>query len=177
MSLTNVSAGSILQLVDRLAGMGKIQVQKLIYFLQAKGVPLEYEFVMHHYGPYSFELENDISLLHAADTIDISVDPDGYGYHIRPGGFRPPAWVSGARDYEGVVAQVVKDFGRYDAAALELAATIHFVYVILGQPDTGELVRNVQQLKPKFTQRRIEDEFDRLVQLSYIVPGSDTSST
>lgn len=31
-------------------------MQKVCYFLKAKGVPLDYAFEMYHYGPYSQEL-------------------------------------------------------------------------------------------------------------------------
>ncbi len=45
-------------------GLSKIEVQKLAYFLQEAGGPLDLSFVKHHYGPYS-----DV-LRHALNTME-----------------------------------------------------------------------------------------------------------
>jgi len=171
MSLTNERAGIILRLVDQLGDVGKIQLQKLVYFVQSKGVPLGYKFAMHHYGPYSFELDDHISLLDAAHTIRVSVDAGGYGYHITAGDFRPQAWVNAGKEYHELVGQVVGHFQGYSAADLELAATIHFVHEILGGPDEARVVEVVRQLKPKFPPPTIKREFQRLADASYLPAG------
>jgi hypothetical protein len=171
MSLTDTRAGIILRLVDELHDVRKIQLQKLVYFLQSRGVPLGYRFVMHHYGPYSFELDDHISLLDAASAIQVSVDPEGYGYHITGGDFRPEAWVKAGAEQDRLVGQVIGDFQGYNAADLELAATIHFVHEILGDPDEARVVEVVHELKPKFPPPTIKREFQRLVDASYLPAG------
>jgi uncharacterized protein YwgA len=45
------------------ARLGKTQVQKLVYFAQDCGIPLEYKYEIYHYGPYSFELSHDLGSL------------------------------------------------------------------------------------------------------------------
>lgn len=32
------------------------RLQKVVYLLQAAGAPIEAEFTLHHYGPYSFDV-------------------------------------------------------------------------------------------------------------------------
>ncbi len=41
--------------------LGKIQFQKLIYFLQEIGIPSGYRYEIYHYGPYSFELAQELN--------------------------------------------------------------------------------------------------------------------
>lgn len=36
--------------------LGRTIIQKLCYFVKSKGVPLDYDFDMYHYGPYSQNL-------------------------------------------------------------------------------------------------------------------------
>ena len=44
-------------------GLSKIEVQKLAYFLQEAGEPLQLQFVKHHYGPYSDALRHALNTM------------------------------------------------------------------------------------------------------------------
>lgn len=44
-------------------GLSKIEVQKLAYFLQEAGGPLDLSFVRHHYGPYSDALRHALNAM------------------------------------------------------------------------------------------------------------------
>jgi O-acetyl-ADP-ribose deacetylase (regulator of RNase III) len=44
-------------------GLSKIEVQKLAYFLQEAGGPLDLPFVKHHYGPYSDTLRHALNAM------------------------------------------------------------------------------------------------------------------
>ncbi|MDO9439201.1 macro domain-containing protein [Hydrogenophaga sp.] len=44
-------------------GLSKIEVQKLAYFLQEAGGPLDLRFVKHHYGPYSDTLRHALNTM------------------------------------------------------------------------------------------------------------------
>lgn len=44
-------------------GLSKIEVQKLAYFLQEAGGPLDLPFVKHHYGPYSDTLRHALNTM------------------------------------------------------------------------------------------------------------------
>jgi len=43
--------------------VGRTRLQKTVRLLQRVGMPSDYEFRMHHYGPYSEGVQADISLL------------------------------------------------------------------------------------------------------------------
>jgi uncharacterized protein YwgA len=45
------------------------RLQKIIYLLQFAGCPLKCEYILHYYGPYSFELANLIDQLEGANLI------------------------------------------------------------------------------------------------------------
>lgn len=45
------------------------RLQKSIYLLQLAGCPLKCEYILHYYGPYSFELANLIDQLDGANLI------------------------------------------------------------------------------------------------------------
>ena len=65
----------VYEAVNRLKDTGKIKLQKLMYFLQESfNAPTNYSFRMHHYGPYSEELETDLSRLRSSGYL--SVEPD-----------------------------------------------------------------------------------------------------
>jgi len=48
--------------------LGRIAVQKLVYFLKVMDVPMNYKFDVHHYGPYCQDIASDIEWL-IADNI------------------------------------------------------------------------------------------------------------
>lgn len=58
----------------------RLEKQKLISFLQAKGVDLKYPFNWYVHGPYSSELASDLYDIYdeasSPDDFDLSLDPD-----------------------------------------------------------------------------------------------------
>jgi uncharacterized protein YwgA len=160
--------GTITRLVELLQDAGKIRLQKLLYFLQEGwGVQLGYDFVMYHYGPYAGQVDADLSLLAAAGVVKISVDPEGYGYHVVPGELRPSSLAEAAMGCEEI-PKVVEAFRGYDAAALELAATVHFVHSLMPGAQRRAVVEQARTLKPKFPVSSVEAQYDRLVSLNLL---------
>jgi uncharacterized protein len=160
--------GTITTLVDLLRDTGKIRLQKLLYFLQEGwGVQLGYDFVMHHYGPYSAQVDADLSVLAAAGAVKISVDAGGYGYHVVPGELRPASLGEAAQGLEQIPS-VLDAFPQSDAASLELAATVHFVHSLMPGAQRHSAVEQVRALKPKFPVSAVEAQYDRLVSLGLI---------
>jgi uncharacterized protein YwgA len=137
--------------------LGKIRLQKLIYFLQeAKRVPLGYSFRLHHYGPYSVDLEDDVADLRLKGYVKVTADAGGYGYDVQAESEAPDGADVRAAQYMIVLRDLCDDFGKKERAALELMATIHFVNSILGPPGNGRLTQEVKLLKPQFSQDYIE---------------------
>lgn len=50
------------------------RLQKSIYLLQVAGCPLQFDYLLHYYGPYSFELAGLIDSLHGAEVIEETPD-------------------------------------------------------------------------------------------------------
>ena len=145
------------KLIYLLQDTGKIKLQKLVYFLQeVKRVPLGYSYRLHHYGPYSFDLENDVADLMSKGYVKVTADPEGYGYHVQVENEAPDNIDEQAAQYIDDVQALLHDFGEKDRPTLELMATIHFVNSILGPPGKGRLTQEVKLLKPQFTQDYIE---------------------
>ena len=55
------------------------RLQKSIYLLQLAGCPLRCDYLLHYYGPYSFELSGLVDQLNAAEIIGESKELTGFG--------------------------------------------------------------------------------------------------
>ena len=150
--------------------IGKTKVQKIIYFLQeGLGVPLQYSFRMHHYGPFSQDIDSGISTLQSAGYIEVSHDIQGYGYHITPVSGRQLPWDSELDNYREEMTEAISSLSVLGASDLELLATVHFVHNLLKEPSKEKVLDNVARLKPKFSRDTIQAAYDQLVRNNLIV--------
>ena len=157
------------RIIDKSEDVGKVQLQKLCYFLQeALDVPMGYSFRMYHYGPYADSLETDMSRLKLTGYIDIERDSQGYGFHITKSDDPMQEWNDQIEPYKGKIDDVIENLGSRPAYELELAATIHFVKNLLPASSTDEVVSKVEALKPKFSDDRIRDLQSELRDLGLI---------
>ncbi|HWG39734.1 MAG TPA: hypothetical protein VN658_04235 [Candidatus Acidoferrales bacterium] len=153
------------------AKLGKTQVQKLVYFAQDAGVPLEYKYEIYHYGPYSFDLSRDLSSLDGLGVLNIESDPNGFGFDISVGKFAEKFKLDAK--YQKKIEKVISQFGLNSSAELEVKATIHFVYSVVKKkvPPTkirSEVIQKVGALKPRFTKDFIKNCYTNLEQASWI---------
>ena len=98
--------------------LGKTQVQKLIYFAQDSGVPLNYEYEIYHYGPYSFELSHDLGSLDSLGILNVASEPSGYGFDISVGRFSEKFNLEPR--FQKRVEKVLEQFGLNTAARWRL---------------------------------------------------------
>jgi uncharacterized protein YwgA len=156
-------------LVSRLGDLGKIKIQKLVYFLQeAYRLPLGCRFYLHYYGPYSEEVETGISNLKFMGYVNVQADPEGYGFHVtRTSSSGEPGWTTVIRNAESEVDSAVQGFGLMDASQLELAATIHYVRRSFGF-NKGDVIASVRSRKPKFSRKLISDAYDSLASMNLL---------
>jgi uncharacterized protein YwgA len=172
----SVRRSIMLDLVHRLESQGPrvtmTSLQKLSYFLQeVLKVPLGLRFVMHYYGPYSFDLAHSISAMGAIGTIRVLRDPDGYGYWVHP------ADTDDTREmldeskkeragYAGALEKVASNLGGLQPWELELLSTCDFVRRLLranNRPVDDETVtREVHSLKPRFSEEQISGKLSKL---------------
>jgi len=165
--------------------LGKTALQKLVYFLQeVHGVPLGYEYTLYTYGPFSTELVADLDTAAAMNYVSPVYDAGLRGYEIKPAD-GAEALQKQSKDWlKGVAPKleaVFEAFRGYGAKGLELRATIVYVareakadHVVLGD---DELVVEVHQLKPHFTEDAIRDAISELREKGYLGAGANGTST
>ena len=151
---------------SRLGDVGKVQLQKIAYFLQeAFGVPTKFPFKMHHYGPYAEVLETNMAWLKLAGYVDVQPDVQGYGFHITATDEPPEEWWNLVQPYKDSIDRVMEHFGQRRTPELELAATIHYMKRLQPEIATTELLKRVRALKPKFDKSDVSNmhsELDKL---------------
>jgi len=115
------------------------RLQKSIYLLQRSGCPLSLSYILHYYGPYSFELAGLIDQLKGADIIDESPEQTGFGgvrykSKISKKGKRVLENFQKSKTGKEVYGQIkpfisyFQDLNEKDPWVLELAATIAYFY-------------------------------------------------
>ena len=157
------------KIVSESGDIGKTGLQKLGYLLQeALGVPTEYSFRMHHYGPYAESLETDAARLKLTGYVDIQPDQAGYGFHITPLDKPLEEWSQLIGPYSESIDRVMTGFGDWKTHELELAATIHFVKNLLPDSQKDQVILNVRALKPKFDDGYISSYYGKLEDLGLL---------
>lgn len=146
-----------------------IEVQKLMYFMQEAGQPLQLKYIKHHYGPYATNLSHVLNKVEGhfvAGYLDGGDQPDKE-LTIVPGAI-PEA--EAALEHEEVtqayfnkVADLVDGFET--PYGLELLATVHWVATREGA-DTSEKafagVHGWNDRKKMFTERQVAIAFKTL---------------
>lgn len=107
---------------------GKKAFQKLFYLIERAGVPTNLDFSMHYYGPYSFELADqmfELERAHVLQTADGSVKA----------GDAPMRkdLEQSLEEYRATVDRILATFGERTGRDLELIATTHLVAERLSQ--------------------------------------------
>jgi len=130
------------------------RLQKSIYLLQLAGCPLKCEYILHYYGPYSFELASLIDQLEGANLIKETPEQAGhsllrYKAEITEKGRESlekfEKTPSGA-DVESKIKNFLplfKQLNQETLWVLELAATIAFFH----QTDWNEAKKQTSKFK------------------------------
>ena len=137
---------AVYYLISTLNDVGKTKIQKLLYFAQeGYGLQTNFDIQMYHYGPYSFEIDDQLSRLRFRKLIEIEHDPYGYGFHVRPRLVDDAikATLVPDPDEQRAIDEAIRRFGHMDAKELELRATIHFVASIAEAASDKEVIGHV----------------------------------
>jgi uncharacterized protein YwgA len=150
-------------IVDELTDVGKIKMQKLVYFLQSIfDVPLGYDYKMHYYGPYSDELNDDLIAMQMNKNVEIGADPSGYGYHIIPGTEAVTTKNDILGKYSKGISKCLTEFDGFNPSELEILSTLHFVKYIAGVSNEDKIIEKTSMLKPVFTKVAIKKAYKEL---------------
>jgi uncharacterized protein YwgA len=130
---------------------GNTHIQKILYLIQSKTGLKLYDFVIYHYGPYSFDLRDDVDFLAINGRLEREVDE--YGYHYRlPSDLK----LSLPEEVKEKVDGIIETFGKAPTTLLELITTVDYVVKKSSGKDDGEIVEIVKRIKPHFSERAIE---------------------
>ena len=152
----------VVSLVEALADVdwiGKTHVQKAIYFAQeAGGADLGFRYLIHHYGPYSRELDSLVQGLESRDVLTVTAEPDGYGYEVAIGETKLEEPLEAY--LRKSVESIAECLGGMQTLELERLSTAFYVRNRLPEADRHVWVREVKNLKPKFSEEQISQALD-----------------
>jgi hypothetical protein len=155
---------------------GETNVQKACFFLQElTGVPLNLEFVLYKYGPYSFALTDELTAMQADSILALRVRDPKYGPCYVPGELassvleRYPKTVERFRNEVQFVAQRL---GSKGVADLERVATALYIRKQVGAVALNERAKRITELKPHVSLpdaqaavKEVDEMFDEAEQL------------
>ena len=126
---------------------GETHIQKVVFFLQElTGVPLGFRFVLYHYGPFSFDLREDLIGLRAESFLGIEVY-ESYGprYRLRArASLLRKGFPKTLERFNPEIDFVVAKLGGANAAKLERVATA--LYIRLNEPHIGSVKDRAHKL-------------------------------
>ncbi len=140
---------------------GRVHIHKHLFITQVLRLAVPpFDFVLYDYGPYSFELDEEIVNLEMFGFLSRSYPQPGYGPRYEP----TALGLSEARslpesDCEAI-KRVAKAIGGRKSLELELIATCLWFERKEGVSDRNEVVRQVTQAKPKYDEETIRRQLD-----------------
>ncbi len=145
----------LLALIEKLkekgSWCGETHIQKAAYFLQnLLNVPLDYEFVLYRYGPFSFELSDEIMRMRADGLLEYAPKPpygasfyvDTKSEHLRR------KFTKTTTKYSPHIELLAGEIGHMGVKDLEKMATAMYVTVENNQGTVFDRARRLNELKP-----------------------------
>lgn len=156
-------AATLVSLVESLreneSWCGETNIQKASFFLQEMtGVPLEFDFVLYKYGPYSFKLTDELTALRADSILTLEVRDPKYGPSYVPGemsSFVLERFSKTVSQYKKQVKFVAGKLGKKGVADLECLATSLYVW-LKGESSAKARAAKIVTLKPHIRQAQAE---------------------
>ena len=162
----------LLELAERLrekgSWCGETHLQKAVYFLQVLlSVPLEFEFVLYKHGPFSFELQDELTSLRAYDLLRLEPQSNGYGpkLSVSESGQalkkRFPKTISEHHKAIEWVADHLSKKGVVDLERLGTALYVSREEDMAGKPE-DEIVERIVELKPHITKDQASEALQKV---------------
>lgn len=160
MSQTNINSIIIGTLVDKLNSMykekqiGKTIIQKMMFILSRKKV-IDVDFSLHHYGPYSPSISDEIDNSKFRELIRIEWrDEQGYFITSTEKAKKSSSKLSNEQLME--IEKTVKQYGQFKAGHISLIATALFIQDNFNVP-LASIPKVVHDLKPNYSISDIKD--------------------
>ena len=145
------------------AGNGETTIQKLMYFIKQKNIlDIDYKYVLHNYGPFSFELNDDLNYLEESNMIEKISDPDGFGFNYIPkkGNNAAENWLNHLNFDRQEIDCLLSKFESLSAKKLGLLATFNYLYDKYKPENDEDLIQLVWKVKPIFSKDEIKYTLD-----------------
>lgn len=156
--------------------LGRTAIQKLLYFLNVLGVPMRYNFDIHHYGPFCQSIMHDVEWLAADGVIEDRAKDSRYS-NYKPGA----AWSELAgqfndklNSFEEQIKSVCDALSGMSPEPLELIATLDFSYRWVraaggNGPWKAKTIEKFKSIKKeKFPGDEIDSWYDVLVEATLV---------
>jgi len=165
----------ILSLIENLlkngSWCGETHIQKSTYFLQELlRVPLGFEFILYKYGPFSFDLSDELVSMQADDIVLLKLRPP-YGPSVQPGPMAErlkSLYPKTLKKYEKEVVFVAKELGGCTVGDLESIATA--LYVIRHgsrkEDDLQKTASCIREIKPHISSEQAISALQRQKEIS-----------
>lgn len=157
------------RLKDAGSWCGETHIQKSTYFLQEyMGVPLGFNFIFYKHGPFSFDLNDELTSLRGNGLIEVRSHKP-YGPHVHASASATeylalfPKTIS---SHKRAMRFVVDRLASKNVAELERLATALYVRLEMPEAGKGELAKRINSLKPHVS---LEEAKNAL----YVVEGFD----
>jgi uncharacterized protein YwgA len=140
---------------------GETHLQKALYILQdLSKSSFGYKFVIYKHGPYSFELNNELAAMRAANILEFQFPREGYGPRISPTKFGEKVLnvhAENIREYTPFARFLADWFANSDVRHLEKVATAYFVTQKNPRAPANERAKKLSSLKPHVDIHAAED--------------------
>jgi uncharacterized protein YwgA len=131
---------------------GETHLQKAIYILQDLSESnFGYKFVIYKHGPYSFELNNELTAMRAANILEFQFPREGYGPSVAPTSFGERVYKlneENIRKYFPIMGFLTDWFAANDVRYLEKVATAYYVTKKNPRDPAVERAKKLNSLKP-----------------------------
>ena len=149
---------------------GKVALQKLLYFVKEVGVPIEANYFMHIFGPFSLDIANRYRVFTAKGILKKVAE--NWGESFTEGENCEEINKAGQNflnSYQKMIDSILDKVGGLYPLDLELYATTHYIIKDLiekGQKvKEEEVVREVKLEKgPKFTDANIRKSYSDIME-------------
>jgi uncharacterized protein YwgA len=152
---------------------GETHIQKSAYFLQELlEMPLGFSFILHKYGPYSFDLNDELAALRADEFLRLYARDPLYGPSYVPDELSKPLeerFPKTLARYKERIEFVAKTLGECGVADLERLATALYVRKSKDGLKQAEVAKRIVSLKPHIS---FESALSAVEQVDEICKGA-----
>jgi hypothetical protein len=131
---------------------GETHLQKALYILQdVSRSNFGYKFIIYKHGPYSFDLNNELAAMRAANVLEFQFPKEGYGPSIAATKFGEKIMEVNYENIHSFIPAIdfLADwFSASDVRHLEKVATAYFVTAKHPRDSAVERARKLHSIKP-----------------------------